>query len=88
MQSKFMRPKGNIIWEMITDEEGPLYFSFDKKTIYNFWTDYWNLTDEERSIFDKEYPVMAALKNPDVTVPEYDGNDSDSEDEEEYEYSD
>lgn len=82
MQSKFLRPKGNKIWELITEEEGPLYFSFDKKKIYNFWTDYWDLTDEEREIFNKEYPVMARLKNPNVA-------DVDIEDEEDdLEYSD
>lgn len=69
------------------DIEGPWEFSFDRKKIYNLWTDYWNLTPEERDILNKEHPVMAALKNPEIEVPE---NDEDEEDytEPEYEYSD
>lgn len=75
MPNRFLRSKGNVIWELITDEEGPFYFSFDKKKIYNFWTDYWNLTDEERKIFDKEYPVLARLKNPNVADVESEDGD-------------
>ena len=44
------------------DEIGQFLFSFDKKTIYNFWTDYDKLSDEQKAIFDKEFPTMAALK--------------------------
>ena len=44
------------------DEIGPFLFSFDKKTIYNFWTDYDKLSDEQKAIFNKEFPTMAALK--------------------------
>ncbi len=36
---------------------GSLLFSFDKKKIYNAWTDYpYKLTKEEKDIFDKENP--------------------------------
>lgn len=44
------------------DEIGQFLFSFDKKTIYNFWTDYDKLSDEQKAIFNKEFPTMAALK--------------------------
>lgn len=38
-------------------ERGPIEFSFDRKKIYNFWTDYpWKFTPEEKEIFDKEQP--------------------------------
>lgn len=51
----------NTIWEV---EEvgtiGKLLFSFDKKKIYNLWTDYpHKFSAEERRIFDKEYPFWA-----------------------------
>ena len=86
---KFSRIKGNTIWEVESNSFGPFYFTFDKKTIYNFWEDYEKLTDEQREIFDREYPVMAHLKNPNVVVPEFDDDDeNEGEDyEPEYEYS-
>ena len=67
-------PNDNIYWveEFETGEDGameplrgPLLFSFDKKNIFIFWTDYpYKLTSEQKAIFDKENPMMAALKNP------------------------
>ena len=73
MQSdyKFSRIKGNTIWEVRSNSFGPFYFTFDKKKIYNFWTDYEKLSDTQREIFDKEFPGMAHLKNPDVIIPDY-----------------
>ena len=44
------------------DSVGKFLFSFDKKTIYNFWEDYDKLTAEQKAIFDEEFPAMAALK--------------------------
>ncbi|MEG0998877.1 MAG: hypothetical protein RSC99_10035 [Clostridiales bacterium] len=39
---------------------GKLLYSFDKKKIYNLWTDYpWELTKEEKNLFDKENPYWA-----------------------------
>lgn len=62
--------KDNIdckIWDVETEEtrgrEGPILFSFDKNTIFNFWTDYPDkLTPEQIAIFKKENPYLAALK--------------------------
>lgn len=52
------------IWKVESpDVEGPYRFSFDQKTIFNFWTDYPNkLTPEQIEIFKNENPTMAALK--------------------------
>ena len=44
------------------DRNGTFLFSFDKKTILNFWEDYNKLTPEQKAIFDKEFPTMASLK--------------------------
>ena len=42
------------------DRRGPLLFSFDKIHILNLWTDYpYKFTDEQKEIFDKEYPFWA-----------------------------
>lgn len=56
---RFYKKKDNDkIWSV---EEigyiGKLLYSFDKKNIYNLWTDYpHNFTKEEKELFDKEYP--------------------------------
>ena len=44
-------------------EIGPVYFSFDRKTIYNFWPDYPdNLTAEQKWLFDDANPEWAKLR--------------------------
>lgn len=44
-------------------EKGPILFSFDKKTVYNFWTDYPDkLTPEQVETFKRECPALAELK--------------------------
>ena len=38
-------------------------FSFDKKTIFNFWKDYPdNLTKEQADIFRNKFPILSGLK--------------------------
>lgn len=59
MLSDFYKENENDkIW-WITDLEhvGQFLFSFDKKKIYNLFEDYpYNLTSEEKELFDKENP--------------------------------
>lgn len=46
----------NAIYEVLDDMMQGLAFSFDKKTIYHFFSDYpHNLTKEQKAIFDREY---------------------------------
>lgn len=46
-----------IWWVDTSDRVGVFPFSFDKKKIYNLFSDYpHNLTAEEKEIFDKENP--------------------------------
>ena len=46
------------------DTCGPIYFSFDKRTVYNLFEDYPDkLTPKEKAIFDKENPMLRDLKS-------------------------
>lgn len=49
-----------IYWTAHIDSVGEHLFSFDKKKIYNLFSDYpWKLTAKEKTIFDKENPYWA-----------------------------
>lgn len=49
-----------IFWVDNVDNVGEYLFSFDKKKIYNMFSDYpWKLTPEEKVIFDRENPEWA-----------------------------
>ena len=52
------------IWRVDTlGSKREFLFSFDKKSIFNFFTDYPDkLSDEQIEIFKKEQPVLAELK--------------------------
>ena len=52
------------IWMVDTlGSKGEFLFSFDKKSIFNFFTDYLDkLPDEQIEIFKKEQPMLAELK--------------------------
>lgn len=62
MKSDFYKENENdtIWWVNDLDTKGEFLFSFDKKKIYNLFADYpYNLTKEEKEIFDKENPYWA-----------------------------
>lgn len=53
-----------IYWVDHVGEIGELLISFDKKKIYNLFTDYpWKFTPKEKEIFDKENPYWADFFN-------------------------
>lgn len=54
-------PKDTIYWvDTIEDYKGLFLFSFDKKTVFNLFSDYPDkLTPSQRAIFDKENPYWA-----------------------------
>lgn len=59
----YKEDKNLIIWDVESDVYGPYYFSFDKKIIFNFWTDYPDkLTKEQIEIFKREKPIMAKMR--------------------------
>lgn len=52
-----------IWWTAPIDTVGGIAFSFDKKTVFDFWQDYPDkLTPEQIAIFKKENPYLARLK--------------------------
>lgn len=53
-----------IWWTAPIDTIGEMCFSFDKKTVFNFFADYpHKLTPEQIKIFKKENPTLAGLKH-------------------------
>ena len=53
----------SIWWTNPINSVGETCFSFDKKTVFSFFTDYPDkLTPEQIKIFKKENPYLAALK--------------------------
>ena len=58
---KFYKNAPNdTIWWVDTDQLGVWEFSFDRKTIFNMFSDYpWKLTPEQKAIFDRENPYWA-----------------------------
>ncbi len=42
------------------DREGEFLVSFDRKTVFNIFSDYpWKFTPEQKALFDKENPYWA-----------------------------
>lgn len=59
MSSKYIfykEKKDAKIWQVETSQEGPILISFDKKKVYNLWTDYGKLTTEQKEILKEEMP--------------------------------
>jgi hypothetical protein len=59
MSNKFYKenPTDKIFWVDNQDMIGEYLFSFDKKTVFNLFSDYpHKLTAEQKAIFDKENP--------------------------------
>ena len=57
----FKNKRSDKIWWLDTSEKvGEWIFTFDKKALFNMFTDYpYKLTPEEKAIFDKENPYWA-----------------------------
>lgn len=54
------KPTDLIWWIDTSDRDGVWLFSFDKKEIYNVFSDYpHKLTPEQKAIFDRENPYLA-----------------------------
>ena len=61
----YKKNPGDAIWMVKTAKRkvGPIYFTFDKKNIFNFWTDYPDkLTKDQIELFKAEKPGLAKLK--------------------------
>lgn len=53
-------PGDNVYWVDHEGHIGELLVSFDKKKIYNLWSDYpAKFTKEQKELFDKENPYWA-----------------------------
>ncbi len=68
---KFYKNKRtNIIWWVDTpDTVGEWLFSFDKKKVFNMFKDYpYQLTKEQKDIFDRENPYWADFFSDRVTL--------------------
>ncbi|MBR1508075.1 MAG: hypothetical protein IJ619_08755 [Eubacterium sp.] len=57
------KPSDKIWWTKDIDIKGRMYFSFDKKTLFNVFSDYpEKLIPEQKEISDKENPYCAILR--------------------------
>lgn len=60
-QRFYKNNRGDKIWWVDNSESvGEWLFTFDKKTIFNMFSDYpYKLTPEQKEIFDKENPYWS-----------------------------
>ena len=57
-----INPTDTMWWYDNADEEkGARLFSFDRKKVFNLFLDYDKLTPEQRAVFNRENPILAAL---------------------------
>lgn len=55
-------PNDKIYWVSVYDREGEFLVSFDRKTVFNIFSDYpWKFTPEQKVLFDKENPYWASF---------------------------
>ena len=58
-----IKEEDSIWWSRPKGEKGKLVFTFDKKTVFNFWSDFPDkLTPEQIEIFKKTNPILARVK--------------------------
>lgn len=60
--NKFYKENQNdkIYWVDTPDQVGVFLFSFDREKVFNLFEDYpYNLTSEQKEIFDQENPYWA-----------------------------
>lgn len=60
--NKFYKENQNdkIYWVDTPDQVGVFLFSFDREKVFNLFEDYpYNLTSEQKELFDKENPYWA-----------------------------
>lgn len=57
--------KSKIYWIQVPEAVGLYLFTFDKKKVYNFFSDFYEMSEEEKAIFKKEEPTLYRLKSKD-----------------------
>lgn len=50
------KPQDKVWWVDFPEEKGTFAISFDKENIYYLYRDYFNLSPEQRALFNKENP--------------------------------
>ncbi len=56
----------DILDDNMEPRMGSVYFSFDRKNIYNYWTDYKKLSAEQKWLFDDAFPYWAQFDVPEA----------------------
>lgn len=72
MEYSFYRrnPDDRVWWVRLKGQKDPLLFSFDRKKIFDFWTDYPDrLTKEQKTLFDRENPFWAKFYEGELPFP-------------------
>lgn len=66
VSSSFYKNKeSDVVWWVDNPEEtGTFQFSFDRKTVYDLFKDYYTLPPDKKAIFDKENPEWEKFFKP------------------------